>query len=36
MKVGLDKLSQQASQKATIIMAEIMESFDGYLRHYQS
>ena len=35
MKAGLNKLATQASQKASIIMAEIMEPFDGFTRQYQ-
>ena len=36
MKAGLDKLANQVSQKASIIMAEIMEPFDGFVKQYQS
>jgi hypothetical protein len=32
MKAGLDKLANQASQKTSIIMAEIMEPFDGFTK----
>jgi hypothetical protein len=32
MKAGLDKLANQASQKASIIMAEIMEPFDSFVK----
>ena len=36
MKAGLDKLATQASQKAQIIMAEIMEPFESFQKQYQT